>query len=167
MWVFIVSSLSRWTPRSRTDFKGRITVVPVSSKLTHLLTYYRRFPSPEISILRRPQSIRCGCAAAHLLVTSRMTSRCVCVAAAHSQTRVKYMHTFNGPFSGTARVSRYQKGKTNLDFTEARDSEYGGISWAVCKSAHRSREITTPAPHHSVFYRPDALPAAQPTASKN
>ena len=30
---------------------------------------------------------------------------------------------FNGPFSGTTRVSRYQKGKTNLDFTEARDSE--------------------------------------------
>jgi len=24
---------------------------------------------------------------------------------------------------------------------------------------------TTPAPHHSVFYRPDALSAAQPTAS--
>ena len=24
-----------------------------------------------------------------------------------------------------------------------------------------------PAPHHSVFYRPDALPAAQPTASKH
>jgi len=23
-----------------------------------------------------------------------------------------------------------------------------------------------PAPHHSVFYRPDALPATQPTASK-
>ena len=41
-----------------------------------------------------------------------------------------------------------------------------GISWAICKSAPRSRQITTPAPHHSVFYRPDALPAAQPTASK-
>ena len=25
------------------------------------------------------------------------------------------------------------------------------ISWAVCKSAPRSRQITTPAPHHSVF----------------
>ena len=37
-----------------------------------------------------------------------------------------------------------------------------GISWAVCKSAARSRQITTPAPHQSVFYRPDALPAAQP-----
>ena len=35
-----------------------------------------------------------------------------------------------------------------------------GISWAICKSAPRSRQITTPAAHHSVFYRPDALPAA-------
>ena len=26
-----------------------------------------------------------------------------------------------------------------------------GINWAICKSAHRSREITMPAPHHSVF----------------
>jgi len=25
-----------------------------------------------------------------------------------------------------------------------------GISWAICKSAPRSRQITTPAPHHSV-----------------
>ena len=32
--------------------------------------------------------------------------------------------TFNGPFSGTAQVSRYQKGKTNLDVAEARDSEW-------------------------------------------
>ena len=42
-----------------------------------------------------------------------------------------------------------------------------GISWAICKSAPCSRQITTPAPHHSVFYRPDALPAAQPTVSKH
>jgi len=42
-----------------------------------------------------------------------------------------------------------------------------GISWAICKSAPRSRQITTPAPHYSVFYRPDALPAAQPTTSKH
>ena len=34
-------------------------------------------------------------------------------------------------------------------------------------TAPRSRQITMPAPHHSVFYRPDALPAAQPTASKH
>ena len=42
-----------------------------------------------------------------------------------------------------------------------------GISWDICKSAHRCRQITMPAPHHSVFYRPDALPAAQPTVSKH
>ena len=38
--------------------------------------------------------------------------------------RLKHTHPFNGPFSGTTRVSQYQKGKTNLDFTEARDSEW-------------------------------------------
>jgi len=36
----------------------------------------------------------------------------------YTRTRV-----FNGPLSGTTRVSWYQKDKTNLDFTEARDSE--------------------------------------------
>ena len=62
-------------------------------------------------------------------------------------------HPFNGSFSTTTQVSQYQKGKTNLDFTEARDSEWGsGISWAICKSAPCSRQITTPAPHR--FYRP-------------
>ena len=37
-----------------------------------------------------------------------------------------HTHTlpFNGPFTGTTQVSRYQKGKTNLDITEARDSEW-------------------------------------------
>jgi len=35
-----------------------------------------------------------------------------------------HTHLFNGPFSGTTLVSRYQRGKANLDFTEARDSEW-------------------------------------------
>jgi len=35
-----------------------------------------------------------------------------------------HTHPFNGPLSGTTQVSRYQKGKTNVDFTEARDSEW-------------------------------------------
>jgi len=64
---------------------------------------------------------------------------------------------FNGPLSGT---------KNNLDFTEARDSEW---QWhqlghmQVCTSL----QTITPAPHYSVFYRPNALPATQPTASKH
>ena len=76
------------------------------------------------------------------------------------------LHTFNGPLSWTTQVSRYQKGKTNPDFTEARDSEWQWHQLGICMSAPRSGQITMPAPHHSVFYRPDALPAAQPTASK-
>jgi len=90
------------------------------------------------------------------------------LASTPSQNNIKLLilhthtHPFNGPLSRTTRVGRYQKGKTNLDFTEARDSE-----WRQHQSAPCSRQITTPAPHHSVFYRPDALPAAQPTASKH
>ena len=60
-----------------------------------------------------------------------------------------HTHLFNGPLSVTTQVSRYQKGKTNLDFTGARDS---GISWAICKSAPRSRQIATQAPHYSGFF---------------
>ena len=42
-----------------------------------------------------------------------------------------------------------------------------GISWAICKSAPCSRQITMPAPTPQFFYRPDALPATQPTVSKH
>jgi len=43
--------------------------------------------------------------------------------------------------SGTTPVSRYQKGKTNLDFTEARDSEWQWYQLGhmqVCTSLHAS-----------------------------
>ena len=46
---------------------------------------------------------------------------CVCVRERDIHT---HTHPFNGPFSGTTQVSRYQKDRTNLDFTEARDSEW-------------------------------------------
>ena len=42
-----------------------------------------------------------------------------------------HTHMFNGPFSGTTLVTQYQKGKTNLDFTEAKDMSGSGISWAI------------------------------------
>jgi len=71
--------------------------------------------------------------------------------------------------SGITRVSRYQKGKTktNLDFLHQEIVSGSGISWAICKSAPRPRHTTTPTLHHSVFYRLDALPVTQPTASKH
>ena len=77
-----------------------------------------------------------------------------------------HTHTFNDPLSGTTRVSRYQKGKTNLDFTEARDSEW---QWhhlghmQVCISLQTDNHTNTT----QFFYRPDALHVAQPTVSKH
>jgi len=60
-----------------------------------------------------------------------------------------------------------QEGKTNVDLLEQEIVSGSGISWAICKSAPWPTHITMPASHHSVFYRPDTLPAAQPTASKH
>jgi len=84
----------------------------------------------------------------------------------HTHTHT-HTNTFNGPLSGTSQVSRYQKGKTNLDFTEARNSEW---QWhhlghmQVCTSLQTDN-------HASItllsFYKPDALPATQPTVSKH
>jgi len=78
-----------------------------------------------------------------------------------------HTHPFNGPFSGTTQVSRYQTGKANLDFTEARDSEW---QWhqlghmQLCTLLQIDNHASTPS---LSFYRPDALPVAQPTASKH
>jgi len=63
-------------------------------------------------------------------------------------------------------VNWYQEGKTNVDFTEARDSEW---QWhqlghmQVCTSLQTDNHASNP----MVFYRLDALPAAQPTVSKH
>ena len=74
-----------------------------------------------------------------------------------------HTHTFNGPLSGTTWVSRYQKGKTNLDFTEARDSEW---QWhqlgrkQVCTSLQTDNHASTPP---LSFYR--LCPSCRPTNS--
>jgi len=84
-----------------------------------------------------------------------------------STSKHTHTHPFNGPFSGTTQVSRYQKGKTNLDFTGARDSEW---QWhqlghmQICTSLKTDNHASTSL---LSFYRPDALSAAQPTASKH
>jgi len=62
-------------------------------------------------------------------------------------------------------VSLYQKGKTSLDFTEAIDLTSGsGISWAICKSTSRSKQINKPVPHHSSFLQA-GCPSCHPTNS--
>jgi len=49
-------------------------------------------------------------------------------------------------------VSWYQKGKTIWILLKQEAVSGSGISWALCKSAPRSRQITMPAPHHLVFF---------------
>jgi len=64
-------------------------------------------------------------------------------------------------------MSRYQKGKTKLDFTEARDSEW---QWHQLGCMHVWTSLQTDN-HASTpplsFCKPDALPATRPTASKH
>ena len=58
-----------------------------------------------------------------------------------------HTHAFNGPLSRTTRVGRYQKGKTNLDFTEARDSEWQRHQLGhmlVCTSLRTDNRTSTP-----------------------
>jgi len=88
-------------------------------------------------------------------------------------TIIKHTHThltalFPGlPRSAGEQVSRYQKGKTNLDFSEARDSKwqwhqlgYMRLHLAPDRQPHQH-------PTTLFFYRPDTLPATQPTVSKH
>ena len=73
----------------------------------------------------------------------------------HRKTLTYLLHPFNGLFSRTTWISQYEKGKTSLDLTEARDGGVLGcsdISWTICKqSIPRSRHRTKPIPHHSIF----------------
>jgi len=75
------------------------------------------------------------------------------IAHTHAQTHTRtnthtHTHTcLTAPLSGTTRVSRYQKGKTNLDFTEARDSEWQSYQLGhmqVCTSLQTDNHASTP-----------------------
>ena len=75
-----------------------------------------------------------------------------------------HTHPFNGPLSGTTRVSRYQKGKTNLDFTQARAS---GWQWhqlghmQVCTSLQTENHGSTP----PLRFLQAGCPSCRPTNS--
>jgi len=82
-------------------------------------------------------------------------------------TKHTHTHPFNGPFPRLPKWAGTRKVKPIWILLKQETVTGSGISWATCKSAPHSWQTTTPAPHHSVFYRPDALPAAQPTVSKH
>ena len=67
--------------------------------------------------------------------------------------------------SWTTRVSRYHRCITNLDFTEARVAVASAGLYATLHLAPDRQPRQHP--NAQFFYRPDALPAAQPTASRH
>jgi len=81
---------------------------------------------------------------------------------------VQHTHThtrpFNGPFSGSTQVSRYQKGKINLDFTEARAREW---QWhqlghmQVCTLLQTDNHTSTP----PLSFLQAGCPSCRPTNS--
>ena len=74
-----------------------------------------------------------------------------------------YTHTqpFNGPLSGSTQVSRYQKGKTNLDLLKQETVSGSGISWAICNSLQTDNYASTPS--HSFLQA--GCPYCRPTNS--
>jgi len=85
-----------------------------------------------------------------------------------ARTQGTHTHTrLTAPFPGLFGWAGTRKVKSISILPKQETVSGSDISRAICKSAPRSRQITTPAPHHSVFYRPDALPCAQPTVSKH
>ena len=63
-----------------------------------------------------------------------------------------HTHQFNGPFPGLPRSAGTRKVKPIWILLKQETVSGSGISWAICKSAFRSRQITMPAPHHSCFF---------------
>jgi len=64
--------------------------------------------------------------------------------ATHTHTQT---HPFNVPLSGTTRVSLYKKKVKPIWILLKQETVSGsGISWDICKSASRSRQITMPVP---------------------
>jgi len=74
-----------------------------------------------------------------------------------------HTHPFNDSLSGTTRVSQYQKGRTNLDFTEARDS-VATASTGPYASLHLAPD-RQPCQHPTTQFLQAGCPSCHPTNS--
>jgi len=72
---------------------------------------------------------------------------------------VTHTHPFNGPFLGLPKRASARKVKPISILLKQDTASGSGISWAICKSAPRSRQITMPTPHHSVFFTTNSIKA--------
>ena len=78
--------------------------------------------------------------------------------------RHTHTHPFNGPFPRLPGWASTRKVKPIWILLKQQTVSGSGISWAICKSAPRFRQITTPAPHYSSFLQA-GCPSCRPTNS--
>ena len=89
----------------------------------------------------------------------------------HTNILLPLLLQFKGFLSSTSWVSRYQTGKTSEDLNEAREDGVLGRQWkqkdhmqTICTLLQTDNHTNAPSLN---FYRPDALPDAQPTVSEH
>jgi len=135
-----------------------------SSTCLYHTVHWRSSTTCSSSISVTNQLISSGCESKTMPATFQpLTSGCSWCShlATHTHTHLTALFPGLPGWAGTRKV------KPIWILLKQETVSVSGISSAICKSASCSRQITTPASHHSVFYRPDALPASQPTASKH
>jgi len=109
----------------------------------------------QSSTVRWPTLTLCYTASSYKLLSYSLVAICLCKGCTHT-------HPFNGPLYGTTWVVRYQKGKTNLDFAEASDSEWGRNPLGhmqVCTSLQTDNHASTT----SLGFLQSGSPSCHPT----
>ena len=79
---------------------------------------------------------------------------------AHTHTHTR----LTAPFPGLPGSASTRKVKPIWILLKQETASSSGISWAICKSASRSRQITMPVPQHSSFLQA-GCPSCRPTNS--
>ena len=109
-----------------------------TSHSTQNRSFPRRFPQPISRLGYRQKKTK-----------PKTTKACI------HRSKEMYYNTntqqFNGPFPGQPGWAGTRKIKPIWILLKQETVSGSGISWAICKSAPRSRQITMPAPHHHVL----------------
>ena len=170
-----------------TSWQGRSFSVPksfgASAALQHCVVTWQLanpwlrglidlYPILYISIFKLPQeyiyrgSKKYNINNPRLSIADTQSQSIIQLTRCHTEQHWIHTHPFNGPCLGLPRWAGTRKVKPIWIWLKQETVSGSGISWAICKSPHRSRRITTPTPHHSVLYRPGALPATQTDSVK-
>jgi len=97
-------------------------------------------------------------------IGSYKTQLCVQSSYTHARMRARTHTRLTALFPGLPRWASTRKVKRILILLKQETVSGSGISWAICKSTSRSRQITTLAPHQSAFLRA-GCPSCRPTNS--